>query len=234
MKKAMVGKFKIGGNLRFLSHHETLKLLQRALVRSDINLLFNGGCNPRPKLSLPLPRSVGVESDEELFCVFVDAGETVNGTSQCCRSVLDIEEFKAKVTAQLPDGFELITVEPARSNTTIHPSSAVYILPLRSDLIDEELRSRVEQLSSKRDAGYPIVVERRTSEKGNTRWVDVSSFIESTEFDGMRITVKCKITPTGSVRVGEIMKLLGIDYSMLERPIKRTAVCWEKQVKSQK
>ena len=67
----LVMKFRIGRSLRFLSHAETLSLFQRACVRAGIDLCYSQGFNPRPKLSLPLPRPVGVESDDELLAVRV-------------------------------------------------------------------------------------------------------------------------------------------------------------------
>ncbi|MBN2271219.1 MAG: DUF2344 domain-containing protein, partial [Sedimentisphaerales bacterium] len=63
----MLLKFRIWGNLRFLSHAETMKVFQRACARAGLDVAHTEGFNPRPRLSLPLPRSVGVESDEELL-----------------------------------------------------------------------------------------------------------------------------------------------------------------------
>jgi radical SAM-linked protein len=64
-------KFKIEGSLRYLSHAETLRLFQRACARAGVNLQYSQGFNPRPKLSLALPRSVGVESDDEMLILRV-------------------------------------------------------------------------------------------------------------------------------------------------------------------
>ena len=65
-------RFKVEGTLRFLSHAETVRLLERACVRAGLRLRYSEGFNPHPKLSLPLPRPVGVESDEELLCLWVE------------------------------------------------------------------------------------------------------------------------------------------------------------------
>jgi hypothetical protein len=62
-------RFRIGGALRFLSHAETSRVFQRACARAGIPVKYSAGFNPHPKLSLPLPRSVGVESDDELLVV---------------------------------------------------------------------------------------------------------------------------------------------------------------------
>ena len=64
---SVIVKFGIKGNLRFLSHAETIRLFERACVRAGIKLVYSQGFNPHPKLSLPLPRTVGVESDDDLL-----------------------------------------------------------------------------------------------------------------------------------------------------------------------
>ncbi|MBW7991664.1 MAG: DUF2344 domain-containing protein, partial [Planctomycetes bacterium] len=56
----LVIKFRIGGPLRFISHAQTLSVFQRACVRAGIEIRYSQGFNPRPRLSLPLPRPVGV------------------------------------------------------------------------------------------------------------------------------------------------------------------------------
>ena len=63
----LVAKFQIDGILRFLSHSQTLSMFQRAVIRADINPQYSQGFNPRPRISLPLPRPLGIESDDEVM-----------------------------------------------------------------------------------------------------------------------------------------------------------------------
>lgn len=53
------------GPLRFISHHDMLRLLERAFRRAALPLRFTSGFNPRPRIVLPVPLEVGVESDDE-------------------------------------------------------------------------------------------------------------------------------------------------------------------------
>ena len=66
--RQLILTFRIEGNLCYLSHHETVSMLQRALIRAGVRLIYSQGFNPRPRLSLPLPRAVGVRSDCEMLC----------------------------------------------------------------------------------------------------------------------------------------------------------------------
>ncbi|MHC4594604.1 MAG: TIGR03936 family radical SAM-associated protein, partial [Planctomycetota bacterium] len=100
-------KFKIRGNMRFLSHAEVLKVFQRACVRTGIKMQYSQGFNPRPRLSLPLPRSVGVETDNDLLCLRIDRGTS----AQAHKSISDLcTSMKTKLSEQLPENFELVSV----------------------------------------------------------------------------------------------------------------------------
>ena len=105
MKKTLILKFRISGNLRFLSHQETLTMLQRAMVRGRIELCYSAGFNPRPRASLPLPRSVGLASDDELLYASVFSEHRA-------------EILKERLSRQLPHGCEIISIELAKEKTT--------------------------------------------------------------------------------------------------------------------
>jgi hypothetical protein len=55
------------GRSRFLSHLETLRILQRALRRTGWPIRFSEGFHPHPRLSLGPSLAVGVEGDGEFF-----------------------------------------------------------------------------------------------------------------------------------------------------------------------
>src|SRR5688500_18197192 len=55
-------EYVIDGDLRFLSHHDEIRLMTRALIRAAWPIACSSGCNPQPRLSLPLPRRLGTAS----------------------------------------------------------------------------------------------------------------------------------------------------------------------------
>src|SRR5512137_1305759 len=59
-------EFQKVGELRFLSHLELMRALQRALRRAGIPLAYTQGFNPQPRLSLAQALAVGVEGLREL------------------------------------------------------------------------------------------------------------------------------------------------------------------------
>ncbi len=61
--------FEKRGRERFLSHLETLGVIQRALRRSGLPLLFTKGFHPHPRMSMGPSLAVGVEGLSEFFDV---------------------------------------------------------------------------------------------------------------------------------------------------------------------
>ena len=214
----LVIKFKIGGSLRFLSHAETLKLFQRACVRAGIDMQYSRGFNPRPRLSLPLPRTVGVKSDGDVFCLRVN--RDLNGPP-----VADYQsQIKADLADRLPSDCELLSVDAAKSNTSFQPTSATYILPVTPDSINSGAKSRIERLMESDTCN----LQRRMSPKNpKVKNVNVRPFLKSIEINDKEVSVECEISPDGTIRVEEILKLLELHEEMLTAPIKRTNVQWK-------
>lgn len=215
----LVIKFRIGGRLRFLSHAETVRVFQRSCVRAGIKTAYSQGFNPRPRLSLPLPRSVGVESDDELLCLRV-SNEASSGDID-----IDTERFKTMLSEQLPDGCEILSVGVAKAKTSFRPDAATYILAVRQQYLNENLKTRIKRLL----AETTLKVERQAwPKKPNFKNVDVRPFLKSIRLDDRGVVVECEISPAGSIRIDEILKLLELDAGMLAGPIRRSNVQWEK------
>lgn len=221
-------KFRVMANLRFLSHAETIKLFRRACVRAGIELEYSQGFNPRPKLSLPLPRSVGVEADDELLCLRVPVRDA-SCVERCAKGAAleppNIRNtIKTRLSEQLPKGCELLSVGIAKTKTSFQPTLAAYVFAVRPEYLNEKLRDTIRRLL----ASESLNLQRTIDAKGSTRNVDVRGFLKSIESDDGKIIVECRITSAGSIRPCEILKLLKLDYQMLAAPIRRTSVQWLK------
>jgi radical SAM-linked protein len=194
-----------------------LRVFQRACVRAGIKVLYSEGFNPHPKLSLLLPKSVGIEVDDDLLRLRVEMGAGECESDLCAL-------IKTRLSEQLPDGFELLTVETAKAGTSIQPCQATYMLAVRKEYLDEKFKGRIKHLL----ASEHLNLQRRIC-PGNSRFknVDVRPSLKSIEFDDTAITVECKISQDGSIRVDEILELLELDSGMMSAPIRRTKVQWQ-------
>jgi radical SAM-linked protein len=204
-------KFRVQGVLRFISHAEMLKVFQRACARAGLKIQHSQGFNPHPKLSLPLPRPVGVESDDELLCIRMNEN-------------LNESQIKTMLSAQLPEGCELLSVSFTQTTKSVQPFAVTYLVPVRPECINDKLRARVENLL----ASESLVIERRTdAKKSKIKMLDVRPFLESIKFDNKSIVVGCRVTTAGSVRVEEILELLEIGVEELAAPVRRTNLQWQ-------
>ncbi|MBI4580945.1 MAG: DUF2344 domain-containing protein, partial [Planctomycetes bacterium] len=84
-------RFAVQDDVRFISHHDTMRMFERALARTDLPVRFSEGFNPRPKLSLPLPRPVGIATTADVLVV------------ELTQPVVP-EEALGRLAAQMPRG----------------------------------------------------------------------------------------------------------------------------------
>ena len=218
----LVIKFRILGSLRFLSHAEMLKVFQRVCIRAGLRIQHSQGFNPRPKLSLPLPRTVGIETDDDLLCLGVHCdGDLVPREPNDPRAAGCALRIKASLSEQLPAGCELISVSLAKPKTSFQPCLATYVLPIRQEYVDDKLTARIECLL----ASETLFVNRDTGHR--VKNVDVRPFLESVEVDNKGIIVECIISSAGSIRVDEILNLLDLDVEKLAGPVRRTNIEWK-------
>ncbi len=220
-------KFKVWGALRYLSHAEMLRLFQRACVRAGINVRYSRGFNPRPKLSLPLPRPVGVESDDEILSLRVDKDNVGWGLPhhyQAGRASPTLRKIETELSEQLPEGCEVLSANVADSTASIQPGSATYFLPIRPEHLSDALRSTIHRLLS----SDSLTVRRKTGAGGRkVKNIDVRAFLTSIEMHNDGIIVECKVGPAGSIRIDEVLGLLQLDRSKLAGPIRRINVQWQ-------
>lgn len=211
MEKTLIVKFSVGGNLKYLSHHQSMSMFKRALVRSGIELCYSNGFNPRPKLSLPLPRAVGVSSDQELMRVSIICQENENGS-----------DIRKLLSQHLPDGIDADSVELVSGGVKLQPVSVVYEFCL-ADAAGVDIQELTVDLQRTLADDKEIIIER----KGAKKIKNVGGYIESIDIEAGRLHIKCRITPDGTIRVDEILRLFGIDLSTTAVPVKRKSIEWK-------
>jgi uncharacterized protein (DUF2344 family) len=231
-------KFKIEGGLKYLSHAETLKLFQRACARAGVNLQYSQGFNPRPKLSLALPRSVGVESDDEMLILRVrtsspeSAGGCLTADAEPYPEPRAIDTDRSGFAAQarrlqtilsrqLPENCRLLSVTAGTTKGYPQITAVTYIITLKPEYLDEQMKAAIKQLSASETLRL-----QRTDPKGKTREIDVRGFLKTIGFADNNIVIECKVSPSGTVRVDELLQLLHLEHRMLAVPVKRTKVQW--------
>lgn len=211
-------RFGIGGNLRFLSHLEQMVMFQRACVRAGVPLVYTQGFNPHPIISIPLPRPVGIESDDDFFCLRIKGS----------KADFDQQDFGAELSAQMPIGFKLNSVSVSQSKKIPAPQKAEYFLPVKKNLLDDNIRveSLKNKISGLLSAKNVFVTRGAEEKKRRIKKVDIRPFIDDIKFGEKGVTISCEISSGGTIRVDEIMNLLGLSADDLTGAVRRTMVEW--------
>ncbi|MFF5208332.1 TIGR03936 family radical SAM-associated protein [Streptosporangium sp. NPDC000396] len=91
------------GRLRFTSHRDISRAVERAVRRADVPVAFSAGFSPHPKISyLGAAAPTGVASEAE-YC-------EISVTREC-----DPDRLRAALDASLPPGLDVLAVVEARA-----------------------------------------------------------------------------------------------------------------------
>lgn len=88
-------KFKKDGDLKYISHLDLMRTIERAMRRAQIKFSLSKGFNPHPLISFGPALSMGATTHGDYFDVVVE-GE------------IDPKKFKDDLNRTLPDGLEII------------------------------------------------------------------------------------------------------------------------------
>ena len=91
------------GRLRFSSHRDFQRALERALRRANVPMAYSAGFSPHPKISYANSAPTGVASEAE----YVEIGVT----EKC-----DPEKLRIELDAALPPGLDIIEVVTAQGS----------------------------------------------------------------------------------------------------------------------
>jgi radical SAM-linked protein len=218
----MAIRFVVTGDLRFLSHRDMVRLWARAIARANLSICYSAGFNPRPRVWLLLPRSVGVASDDELLIMELDR-------PQPPAQVLE------QLARQTPSGIVLREAFELARHSRPRPVEATYRLDLNDESVDPALPgahldaeqvSRLAERARQVAAAQCLEVQRTSPKDGRTRTVDVRKYVRRIDLADMALDIVLQISPAGSARPSEVLEVLGLDpVEMLPR-LRRVSVRW--------
>jgi len=191
----------IESDLRFLSHHDTARAIERAAIRADLPLRYSQGFNPHPVLSLACPRPVGVTARDDLLVLSL---EDPSGT-------VDAASLVARLNRHAPRGMRFLRAAPLAPGPAPRPRRARYETPIPRERLPD-VRKRMEQLAA-RDT-WPserVTPPRRRSQGTRKRQIDLKRLV--TELKRRGGTLVMTLAPEGDLwaRPGEVLQLIGLD-----------------------
>ena len=186
-------RFSKEGDLRFLSHHNLMKVFERALRRSGLPIRISGGFNPRPRISFPLALGVGVKAKNELM------------EFELSRWIKP-SEVREHLVQELPKGIEIKSVEAVSPRKNAIISEVFYeVGPITPGQLDPE---RLKSLLYQRE----IIASR--VRKGRPKQVNVRPFIKNLRLLGGKLYMHMAVTSSGTARPAEVLQALGFEDAL--------------------
>lgn len=201
----------VTGDLRFLSHHDTMRAIKRTAARAQLPLRYSRGFNPRPAMSLVCPRPVGVATQADLLVMTLD-------------SPIAADDLLRRMNDRAPAGMHLLRAELLTSTKAPRPGQTLYELPLAGRQT-ETVRQRLEQLAGAESWPVERVGSPKQARKAmKTRYIDLKPLVAEIKLARsiLRMTLKAK----GDLwaRPGEVLRLLGLDERADLAATVRTAI----------
>ena len=188
--------FRVEGDKRYLSHHDMIRLWERALRRAGLPLRMSEGFNPRPKMSLVEPRSVGIASEAEIL--EFELADWVNP-----------DAVLGTLCREVPADVSVDRMDLVRPTDKARPAAVVYVARLEAPPSD--LPERIRLLLERRAA--PVVRHRPTGDKH----LDARPFIEALAAGPAEVRMVLRTGPSGTVRPDEVLRLLGLEAEAIRR-----------------
>jgi radical SAM-linked protein len=185
-------RFEKSEAVRFISHHDLLRALQRAVRRSGLPVRWTEGFNPRPRLVLPAALEVGIASLDEVAELELT-------------TCLPLTEVQTRLTRSLPPGLLLRQV---RELPPTRRGRRLTRIRYRLHLAEQGIRLPPQALSALSSA--PQVILQRPARPGAAaKPVDLKPHLVAAALNAAGdLTLDLAPTPQGLARPLEYLSAL--------------------------
>jgi radical SAM-linked protein len=149
-------RFRKDQALRWLSHHDLMRTVERMLRRAGLPFSCSKGFNPRPRLVFALSLPLGVVGCQEVLELELN-------------QVLPLEEIRDRLFCQAPPGLTFLSVQRVTPRT----QAQVRRLTYRLSVPDDRLPGLAERIAVTLADPDLLVQRKRPTE----RWVNVRPFL---------------------------------------------------------
>lgn len=200
--------YAVDGDLRFISHHDTLRLFARALARAALPVRFSAGFNPHPRVTIPLPRPVGIASSAEAVVVEFE-------------KAIDAEDAVTRLNATMPAGLRILHARRLSAGERLQPALVRYCLSPCVELA-ANLPSRIRSLLE----SDVVQTQRSSPKKAKPVSVNIRPYVAELHTDGHVVEFSLHVTAAGAAKPSEIAGLLGFDAASINHRIRRLEIQW--------
>ena len=187
----------VEGDLRFASHHDLMRVIERTASRANLPLRYTQGFNPRPKLSLVCPRPVGITTRDDLLVLSLD-------------SPIEIDDLTARLNDCAPKGMRFARARKLEGSHSPRPLTARYELTVRSEMVPP-LQERIAELLHMQRWDVERVVRSRRAKTTTAKTIDLRGLVADLNLTGGRLCMT--LVPQGDrwARPAEVLQLVALD-----------------------
>ena len=189
----------IEGDLRFLSHRDTMRAMERIANRAKLPLRYSRGFNPRPVLSLPCPCPVGVATRDDRLVFALDGP-------------IDEAELRRRLNLQAPEGLRFLVAHLLQGSKIPQVRRVDYELKLTPDQ-RRELGRRLEELKTITTWTVQRRVKGRRGRRNSfspDRTIDIKPMVGELGIQMDMLHFTCLPHEKKWAKPGEVLALLGL------------------------
>lgn len=197
----IVCRFAKGEAVKYISHLDLMRALERGMRRARLPLAYSEGFNPRPRVSYASALSVGHTSDAELMAFDLT-------------DPMDPSAVREALNTALPKGLEILrawATPPHKRKTTLGDiDTAEYSVTIEGPLGNVDLEKRAAELLA-RDEVWITRVRDKSAKQLNLRpLVGAVSATEAGERKA-ELHLRLRTGSSGGAKPEEVMAALGIE-----------------------
>lgn len=182
-------RFTKTGRMRFLSHHDLMRLFERALRRTGLELRMTEGYNPHPVIAFPTALGLGIESLDEVL-----EFELARWTAP--------KQIEKLLGDQLPEGMAVSAVEAFDRKQRCYVSFVEYEAACPGQ--GEGLGARIQAFLALKEC--PV---ERVSDKGS-KTVEIRQYVLALDAEGETVYLRIRITDQGTAKPEEVLRSVGV------------------------
>ncbi len=196
-----------GEEVRYVSHLDYMRSIERAVRRTKLQAAYSEGFNPHMKIAFASALSVGVASEAEYMDIEL-TGE------------VDPAAMGEALARQLPPGIAVRRIRPVSARhaalmAVVNLAAYRISLPLPAAAAGAALEA-VGRFNAA--AAVPYIKE---NPKGK-REIDVKTYVREVAAtrgaEGLELAFEVRITPTGSIKPAEVIKVLVENFGLPADP----------------
>ena len=182
-------RFTKTGRMRFLSHHDLMRLFERALRRTGLPLRMTEGYNPHPVIAFPTALGLGIESLDEILEFELTSWTSPKGIEKA-------------LGEQLPEGVTVASAEAFDRKQRSYVNFVEYQASCPGQL--EGIDGRIRTFLALKEC--PV---ERVSDKGS-KTVEIRQYVMALDAENDQLYLRIRITDQGTAKPEEVLRSIGI------------------------